>query len=119
MFRRSTTFLGDKLVTPTGVKSAAFMRADAQFAAHNYAPMPVVIAKGKGVHVWDPEGKKYYDFLAGYGAVNFGHGHPRIIEAAKNQLDKLTLCSRAFYNDQLGSFAHDLCKTTATRRPFS
>lgn len=102
---------GGKIVAPAGPKSTAFIRADEQYGAHNYAPMPVVCSKAKGVNIWDPEGNKYFDFLAGYGSLNFGHGHPRIIGAAKKQLDRLTLCSRAFYNDQFGAFAHDLCKT--------
>lgn len=113
-FTRSAT--SKKIIAPAGPKSTAFIQTDETYAAHNYAPMPVVIARGKGVHVWDPEGNKYYDFLAGYGAVNFGHSNPRIINAAKKQLDRLTLCSRAFYNDQLGEFAKALCKTTGYER---
>src|SRR5690606_20152280 len=67
-------------------------------------PLPVVLAKGKGVHVWDVEGKKYYDFLSAYSAVNQGHCHPEILKAMIEQASKLTLTSRAFYNDQLGPF---------------
>tara|TARA_B100000900_G_scaffold406169_1_gene416816 strand:- start:60 stop:1325 length:1266 start_codon:yes stop_codon:yes gene_type:complete len=72
--------------------------------AHNYHPLPVVLAKGDGVFVWDVEGKKYYDFLSAYSAVNQGHCHPKIIKALKSQAEKLTLTSRAFYNDSLGEY---------------
>ena len=74
------------------------------YGAHNYHPLPVVLAKGKGVFVWDVEGKKYYDFLSSYSAVNQGHCHPKIIHALKKQADILTLTSRAFYNDSLGEY---------------
>ncbi|SHE65270.1 ornithine--oxo-acid transaminase [Fodinibius roseus] len=82
-----------------------------QFGAHNYHPLPVVLSKGEGVHVWDPEGNRYYDFLSAYSAVNQGHCHPRIITTLKEQAEKLTLVSRAFYSDQLGAYEkymHDL-----------
>lgn len=82
-----------------------------QYGAHNYHPLPVVLSKGEGVYVWDPEGNKYYDFLSAYSAVNQGHCHPRIINALKNQAERLTLVSRAFHSDQLGKyekFMHDL-----------
>ncbi|WP_394973328.1 ornithine--oxo-acid transaminase [uncultured Croceitalea sp.] len=75
-----------------------------KYGAHNYHPLPVVLSKGKGVFVWDVEGKKYYDFLSAYSAVNQGHCHPSIIEAMTNQAQTLTLTSRAFYNDMLGKF---------------
>jgi len=75
-----------------------------KFGAHNYHPLPVVLAKGEGVHVWDTDGKKYYDFLSAYSAVNQGHCHPKIITALINQAQTLTLTSRAFYNDQLGRY---------------
>jgi ornithine--oxo-acid transaminase len=82
-----------------------------QYGAHNYHPLPVVLSKGKGVHVWDAEGNKYYDFLSAYSAVNQGHCHPRIINKLKKQAEELTLVSRAFYSNQLGKyeeFMHDL-----------
>ena len=82
-----------------------------KYGAHNYHPLPVVISRGKGVFVWDVEGKKYYDFLSAYSAVNQGHCHPKIVEAMVTQAQTLTLTSRAFYNDQLGKyekFATDL-----------
>lgn len=72
--------------------------------AHNYHPLPVVLARGEGVFVWDIEGKKYFDFLSAYSAVNQGHCHPKIIQALTSQAQKLTLTSRAFYNDVLGEF---------------
>ena len=75
-----------------------------EFGAHNYHPLPVVLNRGKGVHVWDLEGKKYYDFLSAYSAVNQGHCHPKIIKALVDQSSKLTLTSRAFHNDVLGQY---------------
>jgi len=75
-----------------------------KYGAHNYHPLPVVLSKGEGVFVWDLEGKKYYDFLSAYSAVNQGHCHPKIVGAMVNQAQKLTLTSRAFYNDVLGQF---------------
>ena len=75
-----------------------------EYGAHNYHPLPVVLARGEGVHVWDVEGKKYYDFLSAYSAVNQGHCHPRIVNALKEQAETLTLTSRAFYNDSLGAY---------------
>ncbi|WBX74722.1 ornithine--oxo-acid transaminase [Tenacibaculum pacificus] len=72
--------------------------------AHNYHPLPVVLSKGEGVHVWDVEGKKYYDFLSAYSAVNQGHCHPKIVDAMVNQAKTLTLTSRAFHNDMLGKY---------------
>ncbi|MBT8280790.1 MAG: ornithine--oxo-acid transaminase [Muriicola sp.] len=75
-----------------------------KFGAQNYHPLPVVLSRGEGVFVWDVEGKKYYDFLSAYSAVNQGHCHPEIIGALKNQAEKLTLTSRAFYNDMLGVY---------------
>jgi len=80
------------------------MALEDKYGAHNYHPLPVVLAKGEGVHVWDSEGKKYYDFLSAYSAINQGHCHPKIIEALKSQAETLTLTSRAFYNDMLGPF---------------
>jgi len=75
-----------------------------KYGAHNYHPLPVVLNRGEGVYVWDVEGNRYYDFLSAYSAVNQGHCHPKIINALKNQAEKLTLTSRAFYNDQLGVY---------------
>ncbi len=79
-----------------------------QYAAHNYHPLPVVIAEAEGVWVTDVEGKRYMDMLAAYSAINFGHRHPDLIDAAKEQLDRVTLTSRAFHNDQLGLMCREL-----------
>ncbi len=84
--------------------AASYIALEDQYGAHNYHPLPVVLSKGEGVYVWDVEGKRYYDFLSAYSAVNQGHCHPRIIEALTNQASRLTLTSRAFYNDQLGEY---------------
>lgn len=75
-----------------------------KYGAHNYHPLPVVLSKGKGVHVWDVEGKKYYDFLSAYSAVNQGHCHPKIVKAMHDQASTLSLTSRAFHNDILGPY---------------
>jgi ornithine--oxo-acid transaminase len=80
------------------------MHLEDQYGAHNYHPIPVVLNRGEGVYVWDVEGKRYYDFLSAYSAVNQGHCHPRIINALIEQAQKLTLTSRAFHNDQLGIY---------------
>ncbi|MFC2113829.1 ornithine--oxo-acid transaminase [Bacteroidota bacterium] len=82
--------------------SQALMELEDRYGAHNYHPLPVVLEKGEGVFVWDIEGKRYYDFLSAYSAVNQGHCHPKIIGALTEQAKKLTLTSRAFYNDALG-----------------
>jgi ornithine--oxo-acid transaminase len=81
-------------------------------SAKNYLPLPVVLSKGEGVWVWDPEGKKYMDMLSSYSALNQGHRHPRVIQALKEQADRLTLTSRAFHNDQFGPFCEMLCKVS-------
>jgi ornithine--oxo-acid transaminase len=81
-----------------------FMELEEQFGAHNYHPLPVVLAKGKGTRVWDVDGKSYLDFLSGYSAINQGHCHPRIIDAMMKQAGELTLTSRAFYNNRLGEY---------------
>jgi len=83
-----------------------------RYAAHNYHPLPVVLSEGSGAWVTDVEGRRYLDCLAGYSALNFGHGHPRLVARAAEQLQRLTLTSRAFYNDQLGPFARDLAEFT-------
>lgn len=83
-----------------------------KYSANNYHPLPVVLVKGEGVWVWDADGKKFMDMLAAYSAVNQGHRHPAIIKAAKDQMDKITLTSRAFHNDRMGSFLKKLCKIT-------
>jgi ornithine--oxo-acid transaminase len=83
-----------------------------RYAAHNYHPLPVVLSAGEGAWVTDVDGRRYLDCLAGYSALNFGHGHPRLVARAEEQLRRLTLTSRAFYNDQLGPFAEALTRLT-------
>ncbi len=90
--------------TLTTASSTELMALENKYGAHNYHPLPVVLSKGEGVYVWDVTGKKYYDFLSAYSAVNQGHCHPRIVNALKQQADELTLTSRAFFNDQLGPY---------------
>ncbi|MGZ3838388.1 MAG: ornithine--oxo-acid transaminase [Flavisolibacter sp.] len=82
-----------------------YLDLEEKYGAHNYHPLPVVLTHGEGVYVWDVEGKRYYDFLSGYSAVNQGHCHPVIVGALIEQAKRLTLTSRAFHNDQLGEFA--------------
>ncbi|WP_103867123.1 ornithine--oxo-acid transaminase [Aquimarina sp. I32.4] len=84
--------------------SQQLIELEDKYGAHNYHPLPVVLNRGEGVFVWDAEGKKYYDFLSAYSAVNQGHCHPKIVEAMVNQAKTLTLTSRAFYNDKLGEY---------------
>jgi len=86
------------------ITSEGAIALENKHGAHNYHPLPVVLNKGEGVYVWDVEGKKYYDFLSAYSAVNQGHCHPKIVEAMTSQARTLTLTSRAFYNDMLGQF---------------
>ena len=85
-------------------RAESYILQEEQYGAHNYHPLPVVLSKGLGVHVWDVNGKQYFDFLSAYSAVNQGHCHPRILEALVQQASQLTLTSRAFYNDQLGPY---------------
>ncbi|MGZ3734255.1 MAG: ornithine--oxo-acid transaminase [Bdellovibrionota bacterium] len=87
------------------VSSTQAMEMEDRYGAHNYHPIPVVLSRGEGVFLWDPEGKRYFDFLAAYSAVNQGHCHPKILAALERQARALTLTSRAFYNDQLGRYA--------------
>ena len=87
--------------------AAAIAQVEAH-AAHNYHPLPVVLARGEGAWVWDADGRRYLDMLAGYSALNFGHRHPRLVAAVEAQLGRLTLTSRAFHNDLLGTFAEEL-----------
>ncbi|MCK5462197.1 MAG: aminotransferase class III-fold pyridoxal phosphate-dependent enzyme, partial [Bacteroidales bacterium] len=81
-----------------------YIEKEDKFGAHNYHPLPVVLDKGQGVFVWDVEGRKYFDFLSAYSAVNQGHCHPKIVRAMKEQAEKLTLTSRAFYTSVLGEY---------------
>jgi ornithine--oxo-acid transaminase len=88
----------------------AAMEREAQYGAHNYHPIPVVIERGEGVFVWDVEGKRYYDFLSAYSALNQGHNHPKIVNALIDQVKKLSLTSRAFYNSNLGEYEEFITK---------
>ncbi len=82
-----------------------YLNLESKYGAHNYHPLPVVLTKGEGVFVWDVDGRKYYDFLSGYSAVNHGHCHPKIVEVFTRQAQQLTLTSRAFHSELLGTFA--------------
>ena len=88
----------------------SFLELEDRYSAHNYHPLPVVLSRGQGVHVWDVDGKKYYDFLSGYSALNQGHCHPKIISSLISQSQKLTLTSRAFHSDQLAEYAQYITK---------
>ncbi|MAN27270.1 MULTISPECIES: ornithine--oxo-acid transaminase [Mesonia] len=86
------------------------IKLEDKYGAHNYHPLPAVLNRGEGVFMWDVEGKKYYDFLAAYSAVNQGHCHPKIVDAMKKQAETLSLTSRAFHNDMLGKFEKFACE---------
>jgi ornithine--oxo-acid transaminase len=90
--------------------SQYFIELENEHGAHNYHPLPVVLDKGEGVYVWDVEGKRYFDFLSAYSAVNQGHSHPKIVDALIEQAQKLTLTSRAFYNSKLGEYEQKITK---------
>lgn len=117
-----TTFAAGQPAAAEGAQAPAAMSAQPSTAAHlelarahlatNYSPLPVVAASGEGAWITDVDGRRYLDCLAAYSAVNFGHGHPRIVAAARAQLDRITLTSRAFHNDQLGPFAAGLAALT-------
>lgn len=92
--------------------SQTFIEREARFGAANYKPLPVVLTKGEGVWLWDIEGKRYLDMMSAYSAVSFGHNHPRIHAAITEQLSRLSMCSRAYYNDTLGLFLEKLCTLT-------
>src|ERR1035437_2795255 len=87
-----------------------YIEREGKYGAHNYHPLPVVLERGEGVFMWDVEGKRYYDFLSAYSAVNQGHCHPKIVNAMCEQAKKLTLTSRAFYNNILGEFEEFITK---------
>ena len=103
----STSVLEEK---KTALRTADYIALEERYGAHNYHPLDVVISRGEGVWVWDVEGRKYLDFLAAYSAVNQGHCHPEIVNAAIGQARQVTLTSRAFRNDQLGPFYRELCE---------
>jgi ornithine--oxo-acid transaminase len=97
-------------MTATITKGLEAIGLEEKYGAHNYHPLPVVLSKGEGVYLWDVEGKRYYDFLSAYSAVNQGHCHPRIVRALTEQAKELTLTSRAFYNDKLGLAEKYVCE---------
>ena len=94
-----------------GISATEAIALEHRYGAHNYHPLPVVLAKGEGVHVWDTEGKRYFDFLSAYSAVNQGHCHPKILEALVEQSKTLALTSRAFYNNKLGETEQYMAQT--------
>jgi len=89
---------------------------EAHVAAHNYEPLPVVLVKGEGVYVWDDQGRRYTDLMSAYSAVSLGHSHPRLVKAISEQAQKLAVCSRAFFTDQLGPFLERACQLTGQDR---
>jgi len=102
----------DSTPAASPTRSDYFIGLSEKYGAHNYHPLDIVIHKAKGVWVWDVEGNRYLDCLSAYSAVNQGHGHPQIVEAAREQMERVTLTSRAFRNDQLGPFLEELCTLT-------
>jgi ornithine--oxo-acid transaminase len=101
-------------MAPSVTETAHFITLDEEWGAHNYHPLPVVISEAEGAWVTDVDGKRYLDFLSGYSALNFGHRHPVLLDAARSQLERLTLTSRAFHNDQFGAFCKELAELTGT-----
>lgn len=104
------------MTTATASKTQGYLAEVDRYSAHNYHPLPVVLERGEGVWVWDVDGNRYLDMLSAYSALNQGHRHPAILEAARRQLDTLTLTSRAFHNDQMGPFLKELCEATGFDR---
>lgn len=104
MYSKLKSFTMQHIHPTLSSKSEEMIAKENQYGAHNYHPLPVVLERGEGVFVWDRDGKKYYDFLSAYSAVNQGHCHPKIVNAMIKQAQTLTLTSRAFYNDQLGNY---------------
>src|SRR5258708_19900564 len=90
---------------------------ETRYSAHNYAPLAVVLARGKGAHLWDTAGRRYVDMMSAYSAASHGHGHPRILAALTAQAERLAVPSRAYYNDRLGAFLEELCTLTALDAP--
>ena len=99
-------------VSPTSALTDRYLDEAERFSAHNYHPLPVVLDRGEGSWVWDVDGNRYLDMLSSYSALNQGHRHPLILKAARDQLDRLTLTSRAFHNDQMGPFLRELCEAS-------
>ena len=108
--------MSDTLATPAALSSQDLIALEDRHGAHNYHPLEIVITRGEGVWVWDVEGNRYLDFLAAYSAVNQGHCHPRLVKALTEQAQRLTLCSRAFRNDQLGRLCQEVSALTGYER---
>ncbi|MBP6312637.1 MAG: ornithine--oxo-acid transaminase [Flavobacteriales bacterium] len=100
-----------EITTKAHTRTQKAIELEEKYGAHNYHPLPVVLERGLGVHVWDVEGKRYFDFLSAYSAVNQGHCHPRLVAAMQDQAGKLTLTSRAFYSSDLGVYEQFVCET--------
>ena len=100
------------MIQASASKTEQYIQEADLFGAHNYHPLPVVIERAEGVWVWDVDGNKFLDMLSAYSALNQGHRHPAILAAARDQMEKLTLTSRAFHNDQMGAFLKELCEAT-------
>ncbi|HEY0979180.1 MAG TPA: ornithine--oxo-acid transaminase [Flavobacteriales bacterium] len=100
-----------QVTSATQSRTQRAIALEEKYGAHNYHPLPVVLDRGKGVFVWDVEGKRYYDFLSAYSAVNQGHCHPRLVKAMQEQAGEITLTSRAFFNSKLGTYAEYVCRT--------
>ncbi len=103
-------------MTTAAAGTDAFLQEVDRYSAHNYHPLPVILDRGEDVWVWDVEGNRYLDMLSAYSALNQGHRHPAILEAAMRQMERLTLTSRAFHNDQMGPFLRELCEATGFER---
>ncbi|KAL4699063.1 hypothetical protein H8959_011720 [Pygathrix nigripes] len=106
----SATSVATKKTVQGPPTSEDIFEREYKYGAHNYHPLPVAVERGKGIYLWDVEGRKYFDFLSSYSAVSQGHCHPKIVSALKSQVDKLTLTSRAFYNDVLGEYEEYITK---------
>src|SRR5246500_3299137 len=96
-----------------GRRAMTAIELERRYGAHNYAPLPVVLTRGKGAHLWDTAGRRYVDMMSAYSAASHGHGHPRILAALTAQAERLAVPSRAYYNDRLGAFLEELCTLTA------
>ncbi|XP_044515166.1 ornithine aminotransferase, mitochondrial [Gracilinanus agilis] len=106
----ATASVATKKTIQSPPSSEQIFEREAKYGAHNYHPLPVALERGKGIYVWDVEGRKYFDFLSAYSAVNQGHSHPKIVDALKSQADTLALTSRAFYNNVLGEYEEYITK---------
>src|SRR5262249_48593487 len=96
----------------SGVRSVNAIELENKYAAHNYEPLPVVLARGEGAHLWDVDGRQYIDMMSAYSAASHGHAHPRIIGALNSQALRLAVPSRAYFNDRLGPFLREICRVT-------